>query len=82
MPEPQSESEEVELLRAAMRQVEAVLFLSCHHCGRLPEGDGDHSCLCPTPDSECLLHTMHPVASLEQIRAALTTPPAGGGSNG
>ena len=51
-----------------------VLLRACHHCGRLPDEDGDHSCTCPTSDSECLLHTMHPVAPLEPIRAALSTP--------
>jgi hypothetical protein len=70
---------ETDVARIVAR-VEAVLFLACHHCGRLPDEDGDHSCTCPTPDSECLVHTFHPVAPLDHIRAALdpTNPPAGG----
>jgi hypothetical protein len=34
---------------------------ACHHCGRLPEADGDHTCTCPFTDSECLEHTLNPV---------------------
>jgi hypothetical protein len=28
----------------------------CHHCARLPEADGDHSCTCPHPDETCPDH--------------------------
>jgi hypothetical protein len=28
----------------------------CHHCGSLPDSDGDHSCPCPYTDDECPLH--------------------------
>jgi hypothetical protein len=34
----------------------------CHHCGKPPEADGDHTCSCPLSDSECLEHTLNPVA--------------------
>lgn len=65
---------------AALRaRVEAVLTDSCHHCGRMPEADGDHTCLCPMPNSECLLHTVDPVVGLLPIRAALA---AEGGTEG
>jgi len=30
----------------------------CHHCGKLPDADGDHSCPCPYPDDECPDHWM------------------------
>ena len=62
--------------RAQVRAaVEAVLFLACHHCGRLPDFDDDHSCSCPESNSECFQHTEHPVTSLAGIRAALAEAP-------
>jgi hypothetical protein len=29
----------------------------CHHCGALPDPDGDHTCPCPHRDDECAEHT-------------------------
>lgn len=28
----------------------------CHHCGALPDVDGDHTCPCPNTDAECREH--------------------------
>jgi hypothetical protein len=57
---------------ALREQIKAVLSLSCHHCGRMPEVDGDHTCACPNSHSGCLQHTVDPVVALLPIRAALT----------
>lgn len=56
---------------ALLTAVARVLSASCHHCGRMPDSDGDHSCPCPSSDSECLEHTADPVVSLSALRAAL-----------
>lgn len=66
---------------ATVARIEAVLAASCHHCGRLPDDDGDHTCPCPRSDSECLEHTADPVAPLLPIRAAIAEgrTAAGGG---
>lgn len=37
----------------------------CHHCGKPPEADGDHTCSCPLSDSECLEHTLNPHPPVE-----------------
>jgi hypothetical protein len=42
---------------AAAVQRAVVERMVCHHCGRLPEADGDHSCTCPHPDETCPDHT-------------------------
>lgn len=51
--------------------VERLLADSCHHCGRMPDADNDHTCLCPVNDSECLTHSADPVVSREHLRALL-----------
>lgn len=33
-----------------------VRDVPCHHCGSLPDEDGDHSCPCPNPDGGCSEH--------------------------
>lgn len=43
----------------------------CHHCGKGPDADGDHSCPCPLSNSACLEHTLNPV------RATRVFPPGG-----
>lgn len=47
-----------ERLEQAITHIESANF--CHHCGKPPEIDGDHSCTCPLSDSECLEHTLNP----------------------
>lgn len=50
-------------------KVEALMSESCHHCGRPPDDDGDHTCPCPLTDSECFEHTADPVVGLNALRA-------------
>lgn len=44
----------------------------CHHCGRGPDADGDHSCTCPLSDSECLEHTLNPIGRSNPANITMT----------
>lgn len=55
---------QAEYARGIMRIIGVAV---CHHCGALPDADGDHSCPCPNSDEDC---TDHPAAAL-----AAASPP-------
>lgn len=34
------------------------MTITCRHCGKPPEDDGDHSCPCPYRDDDCPDHPL------------------------
>lgn len=66
-----SERDAAEAREAALEAgINALIEAACHHCGKQPEQDGDHTCDCPNTDSECLEHTLHPMGPrLNDLRA-------------
>jgi hypothetical protein len=45
-----------ERLHADARAYRAYALLACHHCGKTPDADGDHTCPCPFHDNDCKEH--------------------------